>query len=285
MNPTNEDHQEKNDAPWEEAANPDVAVDEPDASQFEETLQFVTNWNRLVSMTNWEKGRIISDWRGALVASGAPVQAYSDEAWSRVVGNVSGQHSGRLRRVYDRFGDSNERYPSLYWSHFQAGLDWEDAEMWLEGAIQSSWSVAQMRSARWEAMGAPEDKKPKDSDIVVSELDEDVNPLNDSDAVAQSSESVLDVDGAEAGEAFDADAAIDGDPTNMPDDFQDSDLDELGEIRPFKGFPDMPEDLTDAFEATKIAILNHKLTDWKDVKPDVVLAAVNGLKALILGGK
>lgn len=284
------------DAPWEEAAaepQAEVAteepVDEPDASQFEETMQFVMNWNRLVSMTNWEKGRIISQWRGALVASGAPVQVYSDEAWAQVVGNVSSQHAGRLRRVFDRFGEPHENYPSLYWSHFQAGLDWDDAEMWLEGAVQSGWSVAQMRSSRWEAMGAPADKRPKDADIIMAELDEDVNPSDDSNSAPQSSGDVQDIDdrleGGGDGQAFDADGSIEGGMSSFPDDFQDTDMEGLDQIQPFQGFPDMPEDLTEAFEAAKIAVLNHKLTDWRDVKPDVVLAAVNGLKALILAGK
>ena len=34
--------------------------------------QFVGQWRRLVSTTNWEKGRIINEWRDALVASEAP---------------------------------------------------------------------------------------------------------------------------------------------------------------------------------------------------------------------
>src|SRR5437868_5841591 len=92
---------------------------------------FLGQWNRLVSATNWEKGRIIFEWRQALVASAAPAAEFSDDAWSRRVGNVSGQHVGRLRRVYERFGQTRETFGALYWSHFQAALDWTDAEMWL----------------------------------------------------------------------------------------------------------------------------------------------------------
>ena len=53
------------------------------------SLSFVGRWNRLVSTTNWEKGRIISEWRARLIDADAPVQSYSDEAWSRRAGNVS----------------------------------------------------------------------------------------------------------------------------------------------------------------------------------------------------
>ena len=69
------------------------------------------------------------------------------------MGGVTPQHVGRLRRVFERFGETHDQYAGLYWSHFQAALDWPDAEMYLEGAVQNDWSVAQMRNERWEAMG------------------------------------------------------------------------------------------------------------------------------------
>jgi hypothetical protein len=132
---------------------------------------YVGRWNTLVSTTNWEKGRIINEWRAALVEAGAPPREYADEAWARRVGAVTGQHVGRLRRVYERFGLVYREYPRLYWSHFYAALEWDDAEMYLEGAVQSGWTVAQMRRRRWEAMGAVEGEKPRDGDIVVALLD------------------------------------------------------------------------------------------------------------------
>src|SRR4051812_31545091 len=101
--------------------------------------QYLGQWKRLVSTTNWEKGQIIHEWREALRGSDAPAGEYSDESWSRRVGNVTPQHVGRLRRAYERFGAARGEYAGLFWSHFQAALDWEDAEMWLEGAVQSGW--------------------------------------------------------------------------------------------------------------------------------------------------
>ncbi|MDE0817154.1 MAG: hypothetical protein OSA92_05810 [Pirellulaceae bacterium] len=66
---------------------------------------FVGAWQALVSQTNWEKGKIILDWREALVAADAPVHEYSDESWATLVErSVTGQHVGRLRRVYQQFG-------------------------------------------------------------------------------------------------------------------------------------------------------------------------------------
>src|SRR5262249_3070691 len=98
-------------------------------SLIEASQPYVGRWSRVISTTKWEQGRRIVEWREALVAQEVPVSEYSDEAWSRLVGGVTGQHVGRLRRVYQRFGASQEKYPGLYWSHFQAALDWNDAEM------------------------------------------------------------------------------------------------------------------------------------------------------------
>ena len=132
--------------------------------------QFVGQWNRLVSTTNWEKGRIICHWRDALMTSGTAVTEYSDESWAQLVGGVTSQHVGRLRRVYQRFGEAREEYDGLFWSHFQAALDWDDAEMWLEGAIHNEWSISQMRGKRWEALGTPQDEQ--QADLKAAAVDE-----------------------------------------------------------------------------------------------------------------
>ena len=116
--------------------------------------EYLGRWNRLVSTTNWEKGRIVAEWREALIEAGARRPPTTDEAWSRRVGSVTPQHTGRLRRVYQRFASMRETYAGLYWSHFQAALDWDDAEMWLEGAVQNRWSIAQMQGERSRTLGA-----------------------------------------------------------------------------------------------------------------------------------
>ena len=152
---------------------PDASAQPPDASQ-----PFVGRWYQLVSNTNWEKGRIIHEWRAAMVAAGGPAAEYADEAWGQRVGGISGQHVGRLRRVFDRFGAVCPQYEGLYWSHFQAALDWDDAEMWLEVALHNEWSVSQMRRTRWETLAAVHDQQPPEDDAV-AELDEDFQPPAD----------------------------------------------------------------------------------------------------------
>src|SRR5687768_4421101 len=161
--------------------------------------KYIGQWNRLVSTTNWEKGRIVCQWRDALIAAGAPVTEYSDEAWSQLVGGVTSQHVGRLRRVYQRFGEMFDQFEGLYWSHFQASLDWEDAEMWLEGAIHNGWSVSQMRGKRWETVGKPGESMPAEESSEEA-VDEDAPWLGEEgeagDAVISESAEVKAVEGS-----------------------------------------------------------------------------------------
>ena len=247
---------------------------------------FVGQWNRLISTTNWEKGRIIHQWRETLIATGAAASEYSDDAWARRVGGVTGQHVGRLRRVSDRFGNVCGQYEGLYWSHFHAALDWDDAELWLEGAVQSRWSVSQMRRQRWEAMGALPDQQPSDGDIVVAETDEDHDPaLDRDDAVARRTRDSGEPggplhEGPDFGEEPHLSGGVDDQgPSILADDSPDK---SIQFVRPFENLAELPEDLAEAFETFKLAILRHKTDDWSQISRDDVLAALDALKELTL---
>jgi hypothetical protein len=253
---------------------------------------FVGRWNHLVSTTNWEKGRIVSQWRDALVAAGAAVADYSDEAWGSLVGGVTGQHVGRLRRVFQKFGRSWEQYQGLYWSHFQAALDWTDAEMWLEGAVQNGWSVAAMRERRWETLGKLEADRPRADDAPASETDEDFEPARTSDPLPNSitgkyeqvaggplhegpdfgddepGGSVAREFSGERGMEFEAGRESAGPPVEL--------------VRPFENLPTLPDDLADAFDSLKLAILHHKTDGWKRALAADVLQTLEALQALVL---
>jgi hypothetical protein len=240
---------------------------------------FVGRWNRLVSTTNWEKGRIIYEWRLALVSAGAPAAEYSDEAWSRKVGGVTGQHVGRLRRVYERFADVQDQYEGLYWTHFQAALDWPDAEMWLEGAIQNKWSVSEMRRRRWATLGAIADQVPRDEQIVASEVDEDFDQASDdlpptTTATVQVVQDVKGVEpeGTEPGDVHES-VARSAPPDQPPI---------VPLVRPFEHLGELPSDVSEAFESYKLAILHHKSAGWKEISRDDLLASLDALKALAL---
>lgn len=262
---------------------------------------FEGQWNGLISTTNWEKGQIIAEWREALVVAGAPIVEYSDEAWSRRVGGVTPQHVGRLRRVYQKFAASREKFVGLYWSHYYAAIDWDDAPMWLEGAVQSDWSVSQMRRKRWETLDGLDKNQPRDEDIVTSDLDEDFTPAARGDDVpgvigermtelasgprhegpdfgddpvmsaSDRGVAVADAD-VDAGEVFDETsdgaAANSGPPAEV--------------VRPFENLPRLPDDLADALEAFKLAILRHKTDGWRDVTCPDVIAYLEALKTMVL---
>lgn len=266
--------------------------------------EFIGFWNRLVSQTNWEKGKVIHTWRTRLLDAGLPRSVYSDESIARRIGNVSSQHVGRLRRVFERFGNGPafrdaERFAGLYWSHYQAALDWDDAEEWLEKAASETLSVALMRIARWEKYGAPPERKPKESEIVDAEPDEDVNPMNDSDADIIDVGSFGDSDGEskknnqkkkskeDEDESFDYsdDPEIQSELNRLRGD------DEIwkpserttGEIlKAMTDLPELPADLAGPIEALKTALLDHKLADWSEAAREDVLKWLGALRAVVL---
>ena len=251
----------------------------PETAAFEDvSTEHVGRWNRLISTTNWEKGRIISEWRRRLMEADAPSQAYSDEAWSRRVANVSPQHVGRLRRVYERFGEVYEQYPCLYWSHFQAASEWHDAEMWLEGAVASRWSVAKMRTTRWEAIGAPADQKPWPQDVVVAEQDEDVDPALDpayEETLGQAPGVV---------QALHSEDASEGAVSPFPA-LTDPSAQQPASLPPgqtWENLPPLPPDLAEVYEGFRQAILHHKRSGWREISRRRVLGMLKALKRLAL---
>ena len=245
--------------------------------------EYVGRWNTLVSTTNWEKGKIIHQWREALIADDVDRGQYADDVWSRTVGTVTPQHVGRLRRVFERFADVCDQYQGLFWSHFQAALDWDDAEMWLEGGVQNGWSVSQMRRQRWEALGADESLKPRDEDIIVAELNEDIDPRLDAADGDRTPEiispEVAEVTGGSADETEKESAAR---TTSAADETGAATEPAETPVRPFEELPELPDDVAEAFESMKLAILRHKSADWADIARDDLLVVLDSLKALAM---
>ena len=245
----------------------------------EASVPYLGRWQRLVSTTNWEKGQIVLQWRADLEADGRPAAEYSDEAWSRIAGGVSAQHVGRLRRVADRFGDSYESYQGLYWTHFLAALEWDDAELWLEGASQNKWSAPKMRNARWEANDADQAERDAAPAILDEEPEGDSDPALAGSAARVFDEEVSAVSDAE-GEVDSANAAFD---ESAPwDDAPASDDEQPTLVQPFAGLDQLPADLDEAFETCRAAILRHKMGAWRDVSADTVLSHLDALKQLAL---
>lgn len=248
----------------------------------EQSKPFIGQWNGLISTTNWEKGQIISKWRSSLKDSDAGVNEYSDEAWCQLVGGVTPQHVGRLRRTYDRFGKDYEEYKGLYWSHFYAALDWDDAEMWLEGAIQSKWSISQMRHQRWETLGSDPNDQPRTSDIVATELTEESQTLALSEQNRQNDKNYVEGPVHEGPDFGDEDNGKKSGSSSKEDAVATADA-EVEEFiaKPFESFTDLPDDVLDAVNAFKIAIITHKTNEWEDVSRDDMMDLLDALKQLV----
>lgn len=258
----------------------------PEAS--ESSQSYIGKWNELVSTTNWEKGQIISEWRDALVADGASAGEYSDEAWAQLVGGVTSQHVGRLRRVYQQFGETADQYPGLYWSHFQAALDWDDAEMWLEGAIQNGWSISQMRGKRWETVGKPGEALPEEPAAELEGSLEDGRALreenetltpNSAEVQAPSSEPSLSTSSSSA----DGERQSDAEQDSVDDP---SELEEAPSVSKTKRerlpveVDELPDDMAEAFEQFKLAIISQRRSHFSEISCEAVVECLDALKQL-----
>ena len=248
----------------------------------EQSQPFIGQWNQLISTTNWDKGKIICQWRAALIEEKAPATEYSDDAWSQLVGGVTPQHVGRLRRTSERFGEVFGDYKGLFWSHFYAALDWEDAEMWLEGAIQSKWSISGMRQQRWETMGKVEADKPKDGDIVSIEMQEETQSLALSESKRNNDKEVIEGpvhEGPDFGDEPGSKKSA-GKESDDEDGEEDGKAAKPHQIKPFEAFTDLPDDVMDAANQFKVAIIKHKLNDWDDIGQKDMLDLLEALKQL-----
>lgn len=256
----------------------------------ETTTLYLGHWRRLVSTTNWDKGRIICQWRQARAAAGAAPGDISDEAWSRSVGNVTGQHVGRLRRTWERFSAVRDDYAGLYWSHFQAASDWDDAEMWLEGASQNRWSVMDMRRQRAATLGLVEAADAAES-LADEPVDDDAEaspgePLTQArsapvrDPAEGAHGAARNPPAAEVGE----DEADEGDSLDRlaPAQGRGEEAAYAGGRSPLADLPSLPADVSDAFEAFKLCILRHKLAGWTEISRADLIQSLDALKELAL---
>jgi hypothetical protein len=244
---------------------------------------FIGQWNRLISTTNWDKGEIICHWRDSLKSNDVPVTDYSDEAWSQLVGGVTPQHVGRLRRTFERFGHVFKEYDGVFWSHFYAALEWDDSEMWLEGVVQNKWSVSGMRKQRWETLGKV-GNEPMDSEIIVSEPAEETQSLALSENARNNDRDYMEGPVHEGPDWGDGDRPA-GSPslnTATLDDESKSDLEVEAphEVRPFESFTDLPDDVMEAASDFKVAIIKHKSEEWEQISCNELVALLDALKRL-----
>jgi hypothetical protein len=154
--------------------------------------------------------------------------------------------------------------------------------MYLQGSVENHWSVAQMRNQRWEAMGGHPEQKPRETDIVAAELDEDAPHRDDSQPTMAISETFGEVHDAESQYDDEPRAEFDShsDESDAPSPTMDAPAAPL--LRPFEALPPLPPDLNEGFELMKLAILNHKVSGWREIDRDDVLSVLESLRQLVL---
>jgi hypothetical protein len=179
----------------------------------------------------------------------------------------------------------------VYWSHFLAGLEWDDAEMWLEGASQSGWSVNDMRAARADALGLTAEvvaeEVAAEEQIVREQVDEDFEPLEEivnresvvADAEAEDRVGTTGPlnegpDFGESDEGLDRRSEEDDDEDDLP--FEVSEPKSY--TNPFASLPQVPADIAEAMELFKLAIVRHRNSHWEEVSQAHVLQVLDAVR-------
>ena len=142
---------------------------------------------------------------------------------------------------------------------------------------------------RWETLGRLDSERPQPGEIVAAETDEDFEPARTKEPIS----------GTFAGEYSDVQAGPRLEGPDFGDDAADhssaagqagsAQLDEDGEeaspgaalVSPFEDLPELPDDLAEAFDAMKLAILRHKRDGWTQISEPDVLRTLDALKALV----
>ncbi len=249
----------------------------------EQSEAFIGQWNTLISTSNWEKGEIICGWRAKLRDEDAPVAAWSDERWSQMVGGVTPQHVGRMRRTFERFGHVYQEFKLIYWSHFYAALDWDDAEMWLEGSVQNKWSVSEMRNERWKTLGELPGNRPADSDIVVVESAEEAQSLSIAEPVNKDGREFTEGPNYDEGPDFGEDEKQSSGPSEYLDEQATESSGTKGDgVKPFEAFTKLPKDVAEAADAFKISIIRNRADEWSEISKEDMLGLLDALKHLVM---
>src|SRR5438067_8061685 len=156
--------------------------------------------------------------------------------------------------------------------------------MWLEGAKQSGWSVAQMRDERWKTLGQLETDRPRTADIVSSETDEDFEPSRTQAPPITGEYSEVTGPRHDGPDFGDEPTSASRDATAAGADWLENapSVPPVEMVRPFENLPDLPDDLAEAFDAMKLAILHHKRAAWQQIDAADVLRTLDALKALVV---
>ncbi len=259
--------------------NGGVAIDSPAIE--EAAREYLGRWNRLISSTNWEKGRIISQWREALIEA-----AHRRPA-------IPTRH-GAARRAMSRPSTLAGCGASINVSsprgiRIRASIGATSKPRWI-GTTPKCGSKARCKTVGRSRRCKTSDRKPwalvqEQVEAEAIELDEDaadVPPDRPPEGTAASA-----ADAGAAAAAVEDDVAIDavGDGDSDSNDFADaagSFEQEPVAPRPFENLPHLPADLREAFDSFKLAIVHHRIARWQEASLEDVLATLDALRQLAL---
>ena len=144
----------------------------------------------LVSTTNWEKGRIIAEWREALRAGRRPGrQVIPTTPGAAQVGNVTPQHVGRLRRVFERFGDVMSNTAGYTGAIFRRPSTGPTRKCTSKAPCRTAGRSPRCATSVGRPSAASRSRSRATADIVTAEVDEDVSAADDGSLPATISES------------------------------------------------------------------------------------------------
>lgn len=103
--------------------------------------QLIQRAQQALSRCNWEIGDCAARWTKRYA------RGRSDADFGALIG-LSGDQVYQRRRVWETFSDVYEQYSALKWSHFYAGLNWDDAAECLQWAQEMQGTVAEMKAWR-----------------------------------------------------------------------------------------------------------------------------------------
>jgi hypothetical protein len=141
-----------------------------------------------------------------------------------------------------------------------------------------------MRDERWQTVSAVEADAPRAEDVPASETDEDFEPIRSDSTLATTIAGEYGqvqagprLDGPDFG---DEDATA-NERTGKAYEDQERVASPVELVRPFENLPELPDDLAEAFDAMKLAILRHKRAGFEAIAAADILHSLDALKALV----
>ncbi len=247
---------------------------------------FVGQWNQLISTTNWKKER--SFWNGGKPSSRLKhlrhriATRLGQSGWRSYLAARRAASKG-LRTIRKQSEDLSQ----ALLSHFLAASDWDDAELWLEGATQSQWSISEMRDARWKATGAQPETRPRNEELAGNMVDEDYVPISEveSGQDEEEKERLGSTGPLYEGPDFGEEAEASKDSLSEEDDDVPFEVEEDGVrepiVNPFAGLPALPTDVAEALEQFKLAVVRHRASKWTEISQESMLSVVDALRVFV----